>query len=96
MIILRLRKNNSFTPEEGVDGMFGENVSLFYIFTSGEHVDLIIMANSNLLLRKLKYSLSHSYISLLFTYPVTVPVFIFNWYSGGWSPIGSTRHCGHQ
>jgi hypothetical protein len=19
-----------------------------------------------------------------------------NWYSGGWSPIGSTRHCGHQ
>jgi hypothetical protein len=20
----------------------------------------------------------------------------FNWYSGGWSPIGSTRHCGHQ
>jgi hypothetical protein len=18
-----------------------------------------------------------------------------NWYSGGWSPIGSTRHCGH-
>jgi hypothetical protein len=19
----------------------------------------------------------------------------FNWYSGGWSPIGSTRHCGH-
>jgi hypothetical protein len=23
-------------------------------------------------------------------------VLIFNWYSGGWSPIGSTRHCGHQ
>jgi hypothetical protein len=22
--------------------------------------------------------------------------FFFNWYSGGWSPIGSTRHCGHQ
>jgi hypothetical protein len=21
---------------------------------------------------------------------------IFNWYSGGWSPIGSTRHCCHQ
>jgi hypothetical protein len=21
---------------------------------------------------------------------------IFNWYSGGLSPIGSTRHCGHQ
>jgi hypothetical protein len=21
---------------------------------------------------------------------------IFNWYSGGWSPVGSTRHCGHQ
>jgi hypothetical protein len=20
----------------------------------------------------------------------------FNWYSGGWRPIGSTRHCGHQ
>jgi hypothetical protein len=20
----------------------------------------------------------------------------FNWYSGGWSPVGSTRHCGHQ
>jgi hypothetical protein len=20
----------------------------------------------------------------------------FNWYSGEWSPIGSTRHCGHQ
>jgi hypothetical protein len=20
----------------------------------------------------------------------------FIWYSGGWSPIGSTRHCGHQ
>jgi hypothetical protein len=20
----------------------------------------------------------------------------FNWYSGGWSPIGSTQHCGHQ
>jgi hypothetical protein len=20
----------------------------------------------------------------------------FNWYSGGWSPIGSTRHYGHQ
>jgi hypothetical protein len=20
----------------------------------------------------------------------------FNWYSGGWSSIGSTRHCGHQ
>jgi hypothetical protein len=20
----------------------------------------------------------------------------FNWYSGGWSPIWSTRHCGHQ
>jgi hypothetical protein len=19
----------------------------------------------------------------------------FNWYRGGWSPIGSTRHCGH-
>jgi hypothetical protein len=19
-----------------------------------------------------------------------------NWYSGGWSPVGSTRHCGHQ
>jgi hypothetical protein len=19
-----------------------------------------------------------------------------SWYSGGWSPIGSTRHCGHQ
>jgi hypothetical protein len=25
------------------------------------------------------------------------PRFFFsNWYSGGWSPIGSTRHCGHQ
>jgi hypothetical protein len=22
--------------------------------------------------------------------------FFFNWYCGGWSPIGSTRHCGHQ
>jgi hypothetical protein len=22
--------------------------------------------------------------------------FFFNWYSGGWSPIGSTRHYGHQ
>jgi hypothetical protein len=21
---------------------------------------------------------------------------IKNWYSGGWNPIGSTRHCGHQ
>jgi hypothetical protein len=21
---------------------------------------------------------------------------LINWYSGGWSPIGSTRHCGHQ
>jgi hypothetical protein len=21
---------------------------------------------------------------------------ILNWYIGGWSPIGSTRHCGHQ
>jgi hypothetical protein len=20
---------------------------------------------------------------------------LINWYSGGWSPIGSTRHCGH-
>jgi hypothetical protein len=20
----------------------------------------------------------------------------FNWYSGGWNPIGSTRHCGHK
>jgi hypothetical protein len=20
----------------------------------------------------------------------------FNWYSGGWSPVGSTWHCGHQ
>jgi hypothetical protein len=23
-------------------------------------------------------------------------LFFFNWYSGGWSPIGSTRHCGHK
>jgi hypothetical protein len=22
--------------------------------------------------------------------------FFFNWYSGGCSPIGSTRHCSHQ
>jgi hypothetical protein len=22
--------------------------------------------------------------------------YFFNWYSGGWSPIGSTRHCGQQ
>jgi hypothetical protein len=22
--------------------------------------------------------------------------FFFIWYIGGWSPIGSTRHCGHQ
>jgi hypothetical protein len=22
--------------------------------------------------------------------------FFLNWYSGGWSPIGSTWHCGHQ
>jgi hypothetical protein len=22
--------------------------------------------------------------------------FLLNWYSGGWSPIESTRHCGHQ
>jgi hypothetical protein len=22
--------------------------------------------------------------------------FFFNWYSRGWSPIGSTRHCGYQ
>jgi hypothetical protein len=22
--------------------------------------------------------------------------FFLNWYSGRWSPIGSTRHCGHQ
>jgi hypothetical protein len=22
--------------------------------------------------------------------------YFFNWYSGGWSPIGSTRYCGHQ
>jgi hypothetical protein len=22
--------------------------------------------------------------------------YFFNWYSGGWRPIGSTRHCGHQ
>jgi hypothetical protein len=22
--------------------------------------------------------------------------YFFNWYSGGWSPIGSTQHCGHQ
>jgi hypothetical protein len=21
--------------------------------------------------------------------------YFFNWYSGGWSPVGSTRHCGH-
>jgi hypothetical protein len=21
---------------------------------------------------------------------------MLNWYSGGWSPSGSTRHCGHQ
>jgi hypothetical protein len=20
----------------------------------------------------------------------------FNWYSGGWSPVGSSRHCGYQ
>jgi hypothetical protein len=26
----------------------------------------------------------------------TVHAFFFNWYSGGWSPIGSTRHCDHQ
>jgi hypothetical protein len=23
-------------------------------------------------------------------------LFFFNWYSGGWSPVGSTRHWGHQ
>jgi hypothetical protein len=29
--------------------------------------------------------------------PLCSGVLIFcNWYSGGWSPIGSTRHCGHQ
>jgi hypothetical protein len=22
--------------------------------------------------------------------------FFFNWYSGGWSPIGSTWHCGNK
>jgi hypothetical protein len=22
--------------------------------------------------------------------------FFLNWYGGGWSPIGSTRHCGHK
>jgi hypothetical protein len=26
----------------------------------------------------------------------TIVVFFLNWYSGVWSPIGSTRHCGHQ
>jgi hypothetical protein len=26
----------------------------------------------------------------------TVTSHFFNWYIGGWSPIGSTRHCGHQ
>jgi hypothetical protein len=31
-------------------------------------------------------------------YPITAPtkLIFFNWYSGGWSPIVSTRHCGHQ
>jgi hypothetical protein len=23
-------------------------------------------------------------------------IIFFNWYSGGWSPIGSNRHFGHQ
>jgi hypothetical protein len=32
------------------------------------------------------------------THRVTVLVrtFFFYWYNGGWSPIGSIRHCGHQ
>jgi hypothetical protein len=32
-------------------------------------------------------------------YSTAIPAHFFNslnWYSGGWSPIGSTRHCGHQ
>jgi hypothetical protein len=27
---------------------------------------------------------------------VVVGIWFFYWYSGGWSPVGSTRHCGHQ
>jgi hypothetical protein len=27
---------------------------------------------------------------------VYIPPLKRSWYSGGWSPIGSTRHCGHQ
>jgi hypothetical protein len=40
----------------------------------------------------------HMYLLLLCRiYEVKSKDYIFfNWYSGGWSPIGSTRHCGHQ
>jgi hypothetical protein len=36
------------------------------------------------------FCLSHSFV------PVMRTTFFFNWYSGGLSPIGSTRHCDHQ
>jgi hypothetical protein len=44
-----IQEKNFLYSWRKVDGMFGENLNLFYIFPSGEDMDLIIMANLNFL-----------------------------------------------
>jgi hypothetical protein len=46
---------------------------------------------------KVQTTLTNRYRTVLLEKLIVVQrfKFFFNWYSGGWSPIGSTRHCGH-